>query len=76
MEVLIWDGKTKFKMEESKEDEEKRLADWDKYLKGEEEEEEKKEGKENEEEKNEEGKENEEVRKDGHHKEEEEKMES
>ena len=33
MEVTTWDGRTKYKKEESKEDEEKRLAEWDKYLK-------------------------------------------
>lgn len=49
MEVTTWDGRTKYKKEESKEDEEKRLAEWDKYLKDGDEKEE--EGKEEEKEK-------------------------
>ena len=33
MEVSTWDGKTKYKMEETKEEEAVRLAEWEKYLK-------------------------------------------
>ena len=47
--MTTWDGRTKYKKEESKEDEEKRLAEWDKYLKDGDEKEE--EGKEEEKEK-------------------------
>ena len=33
MEVATWDGRTKYKMEESKEEEAKRLEEWENYLK-------------------------------------------
>ena len=33
MEVALWDGRTKYKMEESKEEEAKRLEEWENYLK-------------------------------------------
>ena len=33
MEVALWDGRTKYKMEETKEEEAKRLEEWENYLK-------------------------------------------
>ena len=33
IEVATWDGRTKYKMEESKEEEAKRLEEWENYLK-------------------------------------------
>ena len=35
MQVSTWDGKTKYKVSETKEEEEARLAQWDKFLEGE-----------------------------------------
>ncbi|VDP14535.1 unnamed protein product [Heligmosomoides polygyrus] len=38
LEVALWDGKTKYKIDESEEDRKRRLAAWENYIQGDDEE--------------------------------------